>query len=93
MQIRKPFSFFKNAKKRFLENDTLRFLFFVEKTPKHRVMESISILLLAPLSIACFVAGLAGFSIWEYSGLLGFFIYYVGLLIVLLELMHCLFDK
>jgi hypothetical protein len=56
-------------------------------------MESISILLLAPLSIVCFVAGLAGFSIWEYSGLLGFFIYYVGLLIVLLELMHCLFDR
>lgn len=56
-------------------------------------MESISILLLAPLSIACFVAGLAGFRIWEYSGLLGFFIYYVGLLIVLLELMHCLFDR
>jgi hypothetical protein len=56
-------------------------------------MENLSILFLAPLSIFCFVAGLAGFTIWQSSGLFGFSLYYVGVFIALLELLHCLFDK
>jgi hypothetical protein len=93
MQIRKPSSFLKNVRKRILENDTIRFLLFIEKVPKHRVIENISILFLAPLSIFCFVMGLAGFTIWQSSGLFGFSLYYVCVFIAFLELLHCLFDK
>jgi hypothetical protein len=93
MQGRKPLSFFKSAKKHMLENDTFRFLLFIEKVPKHRVMENINILLLAFLSIGCFAAGLAGFVVWEYYALFGFLFYYVAVLFVMLELLHCLFDR
>jgi hypothetical protein len=93
MEGRKPLSFFKSAKKRALENDTLRFLLFIEKVPKHRVMENISALFLAFLSIGCFAAGLAGFVVWEYYAFFGFLFYYVAVLFVLLELLHCLFDR
>ena len=93
MQSHKPFSFFKNAKKRVLENDALRFLFFVEKVPKHRVMESINIVFLSFLSIGSFLAGLAGFSVWEFYGFLGFMLYYLGVLVVVLELLHCILDR
>jgi Ni,Fe-hydrogenase I cytochrome b subunit len=93
MQTRRPISFLKNARKHILENETVRFLLFIEKVPKHRVIENISILFLAPLGIFCFVMGLAGFTIWQSSGLFGFSLYYVGVFITLLELLHCLFDK
>jgi hypothetical protein len=93
MQIRRHFSFLKNAKKHILENDTVRFLFFIEKEPKLQVMNVLSILMLAPLGVACFIAGLAGFTVWQSSGLIGFFLYYVGVLVALLELLHCIFDK
>jgi hypothetical protein len=93
VEIHKPFSFLKSAKKRVLESDTLRFLLFIEETPKHRVMESINIAFLAFLSIACFAAGLAGFVVWEQYTFFGFVFYYVGVLFVLLELLHCLFDR
>jgi len=93
MEIRKPFSLLKNAKKRILENSTLRFLFFIEKVPKHRIMEDIGVLFLAFLSVACFAAGLAGFVIWENYTFFGFLLYYVGVLVTLLELLHCLFDR
>jgi hypothetical protein len=93
MESRKPFSFFKNAKKRLLENETLRFVLFIEKMPRHRVMEDINIPFLALLSIVCFAAGLAGFVIWENYTFFGFLSYYVGVLFVLLELLHCLFDR
>ena len=66
---------------------------FVEKVPKHRVMESISIPFLAFLSIGCFAVGLAGFIVWEQYAFPGFLFYYVGVLLVLLELLHCLFDR
>jgi len=93
MEGRKPLSFFKTAKKRVLENDTLRFLLFIEKVPRHRVMENISVLFLAFLSLGCFAAGLAGFVVWEDYAFSGFLFYYVGVLFVLLELLHCLFDR
>jgi hypothetical protein len=93
MEIRKPFSLLRNAKKRILENDTLRFLLFVEKVPKHGVMEDINMLFLAFLSIVSFVAGLAGFIIWENYTFFGFLLYYLGVLVTLLELLHCLFDR
>jgi nitrate reductase NapE component len=86
-------SFFKNVKKHLLENEVLRFLLFIEKVPKHRVMESINILFLAFLSIGCFAVGLAGFVVWAYYAFFGFLLYYVGVLFVLLELLHCLFDR
>lgn len=93
MEGRKPLSFFKTAKKRVFENDTFRFLLFIEKVPKHRVMENINILFLAFLSVACFAAGLAGFVVLEHYAFFGFLFYYVGVLFVLLELLHCLFDR
>jgi hypothetical protein len=93
MEGRKPLSFFKTAKKRVLENGTLRFLLFIEKVPRHRVMENINILFLAFLSVACFAVALAGFVVWEQYAFFGFLFYYVGVLFVLLELLHCLFDR
>jgi hypothetical protein len=93
MQIRKPLSFFRSAKERILQNETIRFLFFVERMPKHRVMESINVFFLASLSIICFLAGLGGFMLWDSYGLIGFMLYYLGALITVLELLHCLFDR
>jgi hypothetical protein len=86
-------SFFKNIKKHLLENETLRFLLFIEKVPKHRVMESINIWFLALLSVGCFVAGPMGFIILAQFTLFGFLFYYAGLFFVLLEVLHCLFDR
>jgi hypothetical protein len=56
-------------------------------------MESIHIVFLASLSIVCFLAGLAGFVVWEYYGYFGFAFYQVGVLTVLLEFLHCVFDR
>lgn len=86
-------SFFKDVKKHLLENEALRFLLFIEKVPKHKVMESISILFLAFLSIGCFAVGVSGFVVWEYYSFFGLLFYYVLVLLVLLELLHCLFDR
>lgn len=61
--------------------------------PKHRVMESVNIFFLAFLSIGCFLAGLAGFGVWEFYGFFGFMVYYLGVLVIVLELLHCLFDR
>jgi hypothetical protein len=93
MQIRKPISFFRSVRERIFENETIRFLFFVERMPKHRVMESINVFFLASLSIICFLAGLGGFMLWDSYGLIGFMLYYVGTLVAVLELLHCLFDR
>jgi hypothetical protein len=86
-------SFFKNVKEHLLESEALRFLLFIEKVPKHRVMESINILLLAFLSIGSFAVGLAGFIVWENYTFFGMLFYYVVVLLVLLEVLHCLFDR
>ena len=93
MQTRRPISFFKNTKKRLLENHTLRFLLFIEYMPKHRVMDSINIVFLASLSVICFLAGLLGFIVWGSYGLIGLTLYEFGVLIGVLELLHCLFDR
>lgn len=94
MRIRKPsFFLFRNLWKRLLQSGVLRFLFFIERRPKHRVMESLSITFLASLSIGCYLAGLAGFIVWERYTFLGFVVYYVGVLLVLLESLHCLLDR
>ena len=93
MQSRKPLSLFRNAKKSVLENSTLRFLFFVEKLPKHRVVENINVFFLPFLSLACFLASLAGFGVWESYGFFGFMLYYLSVLVIVLELLHCLFDR
>jgi Ni,Fe-hydrogenase I cytochrome b subunit len=90
---RKPLSFFKNVKDSILKNDTLRFLFFVEKKPRHRVMDNISVLFLVFVSFGCFLAGLAGFVVLEYYTLAGFLLYHVGLLVALLESLHLVFDR
>jgi hypothetical protein len=73
-------------------NKTLRFLFFVEYMPKHRVMDGINVAMLAALSVVTFLAGIGGFMLWGSYGLVGFLFYYVGMLIVMLEVLHCLFD-
>ena len=93
MQTRRPISFFKNTKKRLLENDTLRFLLFIEYIPKHRVMDSINILFLSSLSVICFLAGLVGFVVWGSYGFVGLTVYEFGVLIGVLELLHYLFDR
>jgi hypothetical protein len=93
MESRKPLSFFKTAKRLVLENETLRFLLFIEKVPKHRVMESVNILFLAFLSIGTFGAGLLGFVVWQQYTFFGFLIYYAAVLFVLLEFLHCIFDR
>ena len=93
MQIRKPFSFLRSTGKRLTENKTLRFLFFVEYAPKHRVMDSVNVVMLASLSLICFFAGLGGFVLWGSYGFGGFLLYFSGVLIVVLELLHCLFDS
>ncbi|MGB8780342.1 MAG: hypothetical protein WCD81_06805 [Candidatus Bathyarchaeia archaeon] len=66
---------------------------FIEKVPKHRVMEDINILFLAFLRVACFAVGLAGFVVLIQYAFFGFLLYYVGVLFVLLELQHCLFNR
>ena len=93
MQIRKPISFFKNTKKRLLKSDTLRFLLFIEYMPKHRVMESINIVFLSSLSVICFLAGLVGFMVFGSYGLVGLTLYEFVVLVGVLELLHCLFDR
>lgn len=93
MQSPDPISFFKEAKRRLLESEKLRFLFFVEERPRHRVIENISIFFLAFLSLGCFLLGLFGFMIWLNYTLLGLLLYYAGILIVLLEIMHFLYDR
>jgi hypothetical protein len=86
-------SFFKDLRKHLLENEALRFLLFIEKVPKHRVMDDINIVFLAFLSIGCFAVGLAGFAVLVQYSFFGFLFYFVGVLFVLLELLHCLFDR
>jgi hypothetical protein len=93
MQTCRPISFFKNTKKRLLENDTLRFLLFIEYTPKHKVMDDIHIVFLSSLSVICLLAGLAGFTVLGSYGLVGLTLYELGVLVGVLELMHCLFDR
>jgi hypothetical protein len=93
MQTRKPISFCKNTKKRLLENDTLRFLLFIEYVPKHRVMDSINIVFLSSLSVICFLAGLVGFMVFGSYGLVGLTLYEFAVLVGVLELLHCLFDR
>jgi hypothetical protein len=93
MQIRRPISFFKNTKKRLLESDMLRFLLFIECMPKHRVMDGINILFLSSLSVICFLAGLFGFMVFGSYGLVGLTLYEFVVLVGVLELLHCLFDR
>jgi len=93
MQTRGPISFFKNTKKRLLKSDTLRFLLFIEYMPKHRVMESINTVFLSSLSVICFLAGLIGFMVFGSYGLVGLTLYEFVVLVGVLELLHCLFDK
>jgi hypothetical protein len=93
MQLRKPISYLQSTKRHLIQNKTLRFLFFKESAPKHRVMQDINPVLLAFLSVGCFLAGMAGFEILASYGFVGFIFYYVGVLMVLLESLHCVFDR
>jgi hypothetical protein len=56
-------------------------------------VENINVFFLAFLSLACFLASLAGFGVWESYGFFGFMLYYLGMLVIVLELLHCLFDR
>jgi len=93
MEFRKPISYLQNTKRYLSQNKALRFLFFKENTPKHRVMQDLNPVLLAFLSVACFLLGMAGFEILARYGFIGFILYYVGVLMVLLESLHCVFDR
>lgn len=93
--MRKPILpyFFQNIKQKLKSNSTVRFLLFQEESPKHRVMENLNILYLAFLGLACFLAGSLGFTIWGHYTIIGFLLYYVGLLLALLETLHYMFDR
>jgi Ni,Fe-hydrogenase I cytochrome b subunit len=93
MQLRKPLSLLQNMKKRIMYNERLKFLLFLEKTPKHRVMQNISPVFLSLLSLSAFLAGIAGFAILAKYGFVGFVLYYFAVIISVLELPHCFFDR
>lgn len=93
MQLRKPLSLLQNMKKRIMYNERLKFLLFLEKTPKHRVMQNISPVFLSLLSLSAFLAGIAGFAILAKYGFVGFVLYYFAVIIGVLELPHCFFDR
>jgi hypothetical protein len=93
MQLRKPLSLLQNMKKRIMYNERLKFLLFLEKTPNHRVMQNISPVFLSLLSLSAFLAGIAGFAILAKYGFVGFVLYYFAVIISVLELPHCFFDR
>lgn len=93
MQLRKPISLFHNMKTRIVNNERLKFLLFLEKTPKHRVMQNISPVFLSLLSLSGFLAAMAGFEILAKYGFVGFALYYFAVIISILELPHCFFDR
>lgn len=93
MEFRKPISFLLNTKKRLIRNETLRFLLFIEKAPKHKVMQEINPLLLSFLSVGCFLAGIAGFTVLGNYGFVGFMFYYFAFIVGSLEMLHCIFDR
>jgi hypothetical protein len=93
MQFRKPISYLQSTKRHLVQNEVLRFLFFKENAPKHKVMQDINPVLLAFLSVGCFLAGIVGFEILAKYGFIGFILYYVGVLMILLESLHCVFDR
>jgi len=93
MEFRKPISFLLNTMKRLIQNEVLRFLFFIEKAPKHKVMQDINPLLLAFLSVGCFLAGIAGFTVLGNYGFVGFMFYYLAFIVGSLEMLHCIFDR
>ena len=93
MQLRWLFSLWQNVKKNVCHIERLKFLFFLEKTPKHRVMQNISPVFLSLLSLSSFVAALIGFTILANYGLIGFIFYYFAVIIGIFELPHCFFDR
>jgi hypothetical protein len=56
-------------------------------------MQDFNPVLLAFLSVSCFLAGIAGFEMLARYGFVGFILYYVAVLMVLLESLHCVFDR
>ena len=93
MEFRKPISFLLNTEKRLIRNETLRFLLFIEKAPKHKVIQDINPLLLSFLSVGCFLAGIAGITILGNYGFVGFMFYYFAFTVGSLEMLHCIFDR
>jgi hypothetical protein len=93
MEFRKPISFLLKTRKRLIRNETLKFLLFLEKAPKHKVMQDINLLLLSFLSVGCFLAGIAGFTVLGNYGFVGFMFYYLAFIVGSLELLHCIFDR
>jgi hypothetical protein len=93
MQLRKPISLLQNVKKRIVYNEKLKFLLFLEKTPRHRVMQNISPVFLSLLSLSGFLAAIVGFEIMAKYGFVGFVLYYFAVIISILELPHCFFDR
>ena len=86
-------SFLSSIRKRVSTNHTVKFLLFMEDNPKHKVMEDIDPVVLAFLPVAILLLGIAGQVIFSYFTIFGFLLYYVGVLIVILESLHFTFDK
>ena len=68
----------------------LLFLMFREGEPSVHVCDTIPILLLAVLSIVTFVLGLLAFYVMIEFGFAWFFVYYLGLMVIMLETVHVL---
>lgn len=56
-------------------------------------MENLNIIPLAFFGMACFLAGTIGFTIWIHYTIIGFLLYYAGLLLALFETLHCIYDR
>lgn len=93
--MRKPslLYFFRDIKQKLASNRTVKFLLFQEELPKHQVMDNLNIIPLAFLGMACFLAGTMGFTIWIHYTIIGFLLYYAGLLLALFETLHCIYDR
>lgn len=79
--------------RRVSQNEKLRFVFFMEANPKHRVSDSIPTLGCAVLSLVTFFCGLAAFSLFP---LLGFFgmLGFMGLVMLgTFEVLHIAYDR
>ena len=79
--------------RRAAKNERLRFVFFMETNPKHRVSDGIPTIALMALSIVTFLCGLSAFAIIPIVGFFGM-LGYMGLVIVTtLEVFHFVYDR
>jgi len=76
------------------QNETVKFLLFLEEKPKHRVKHSLGVLECVLTFYAVLFLGMIGgfLSVGAY-GLVGFFVYYLLVAVGLLEICHVALDR